>query len=108
MNRPFLRLLKYGLSYRRLLTQAVLLLIIATAGNVLGPYLIKVFIDQHLTPADWTVGPIVGLVLAYITAQLISAVTFFQQAIRFNEIALNVVQMSSQWWCRTVFAWSVF
>ncbi|PTY37877.1 hypothetical protein BGP77_15530 [Saccharospirillum sp. MSK14-1] len=92
MNRPFLRLLKYGLAYRRLLTQAVLLLMIATAGNVLGPYLIKVFIDQHLTPRDWTVGPIVALVLAYITAQLVSAATFFQQAIRFNEIALNVVQ----------------
>lgn len=92
MNRPFLRLLKYGLAYRRLLTQAVLLLMIATAGNVLGPYLIKVFIDQHLTPGDWTVGPIVALVLAYITAQLLSAATFFQQAIRFNEIALNVVQ----------------
>ncbi|WP_108124157.1 ABC transporter ATP-binding protein [Saccharospirillum mangrovi] len=92
MNRPFLRLLSYGLAYRRLLLQAVLLLAVATAGNVLGPYLIKVFIDRHLTPGDWTLGPIVGLVLAYITAQLVSAATFFQQAIRFNKIALNVVQ----------------
>lgn len=92
MNRPFLRLLSYGLAYRRLLLQAVLLLMIATAGNVLGPYLIKVFIDRHLTPGNWVAGPIIGLVLAYISAQLISAASFFQQAIRFNKIALNVVQ----------------
>lgn len=92
MNRPFLRLLSYGLAYRRLLLQAVLLLAVATAGNVLGPYLIKVFIDRHLMPENWSLSPIVGLVLAYVTAQLLSAAAFFQQAIRFNTIALNVVQ----------------
>lgn len=92
MNGAFTRLLRYGLAYRRLLVQALLLLAVATAGNVLGPYLIKVFIDRHLTPGDWSVWPIAGLVLAYWVAQLVSSVAFFQQAIRFNEIALNVVQ----------------
>lgn len=92
MKGTFTRLLRYGLAYRPMLIQAVLLLTLATAGNVLGPYLIKVFIDSFLTPGYWAVTPLVGLVLAYLTAQLISAVCFFQQAIRFNRIALNVVQ----------------
>ncbi len=92
MKGTFPRLLRYGLAYRRLLVQAVILLAIATGGNVLGPYLIKVFIDSYLTPEVWAVAPIAGLVVAYLVAQLISAVTFFQQAIRFNRIALDVVQ----------------
>jgi len=92
MNGTFSRLLRYGLTYRRLLVQAIILLAIATGGNVLGPYLIKVFIDSYLTPGVWVVTPIAGLVIAYLVSQLISAVCFFQQAIRFNHIALDVVQ----------------
>ncbi|GGX43370.1 ABC transporter transmembrane domain-containing protein [Saccharospirillum salsuginis] len=92
MNGTFSRLLRYGLAYRRLLVQAIVLLAIATGGNVLGPYLIKVFIDSYLTPGVWVITPIAGLVIAYLVSQLISAVCFFQQAIRFNHIALDVVQ----------------
>lgn len=92
MKGTFPRLLRYGLAYRRLLIEALIMLSIATGGSVLGPYLIKVFIDSHLTPGNWAVAPIVGLVVIYLSTQLISAVMFFHQAIRFNRIALDVVQ----------------
>lgn len=92
MKGTFPRLLRYGLAYRRLLIEALIMLSIATGGSVLGPYLIKVFIDSHLTPGNWAVAPIVGLVAIYLSTQLISAVMFFHQAIRFNRIALDVVQ----------------
>lgn len=92
MKTTFARLLRYGLAYRRLLLEALLLLALATGGTVLGPYLIKVFIDSHLTPGNWA-WPAIGLLLGiYLIAQLVSAVAFFNQAIRFNRIALDVVQ----------------
>lgn len=92
MNGTFRRLLRYGLAYRTLLIQAMVLLAIATGGTVLGPYLIKVFIDSYLTPGDWSVAPIAGLVVLYLLALLVSSICFFQQALRFNRIALDVVQ----------------
>ena len=92
MKTTFARLLRYGLAYRRLLVEALLLLALATGGTVLGPYLIKVFIDSHLTPGNWA-WPAIGLLLGiYLVAQLVSAAAFFKQAIRFNRIALDVVQ----------------
>lgn len=93
MNATFARLLRYGLAYRRLLSEALVMLAIATGGTVLGPYLIKVFIDSYLTPGNWAVSPIAALVVVYLATQLLSAVMFFQQAIRFNRIALDVVQV---------------
>ncbi|MFY0665821.1 MAG: ATP-binding cassette domain-containing protein [Natronospirillum sp.] len=88
----FTRLLRYGLRYRRLLIQALVLLSIAIAGSVLGPFLIKVFIDDYLTPRELALNPLLALAVVYIVGQIISAIAFFQQAIRFNTIALNVVQ----------------
>ncbi|MHA7880639.1 MAG: ABC transporter ATP-binding protein [Saccharospirillum sp.] len=92
MKTTFARLLRYALAYRRLLVEALLLLALATGGTVLGPYLIKVFIDSHLTPGNWAWPAIGSLLAVYLVAQLVSAVAFFQQAIRFNRIALDVVQ----------------
>ncbi|WLD56850.1 ABC transporter transmembrane domain-containing protein [Salinispirillum sp. LH 10-3-1] len=88
----FTRLLRYGLRYRALLIQALLLLSLAIAGSVLGPYLIKVFIDDYLTPRELALNPLIALAVVYIVAQIISAIAFFQQAVRFNKIALDVVQ----------------
>lgn len=88
----FARLLRYGLRHRTLLLQALFLLSIAIAGSVLGPFLIKVFIDDYLTPRELALNPIIALAVVYIVAQVISAFAFFHQAVRFNRIALDVVQ----------------
>ena len=92
MNKPFSRLLRYALAHKRMLFEAFGLLLITTAAGVLGPYLIKVFIDDFLTPRRWEMKPIAGLAVAYIAAQLIGSCTFFAQALRFNQIALNIIQ----------------
>ncbi|ASP39503.1 multidrug ABC transporter ATP-binding protein [Bacterioplanes sanyensis] len=92
MKHTFVTLLRYAMAYKPLLLQAFGLLFIATIASVAGPYLIKVFIDEYVTPGIWTVGPIATLALVYIVAQLVGAVTFYMQALRFNHIALNVVQ----------------
>ena len=92
MKPTFFRLIRYALQYKRMLLEAFGLLLIATTASVIGPYLIKVFIDDFLTPERWDLLPILGLAAAYMAAQLIGAYTLLAKAMRFNQIALNVIQ----------------
>ena len=92
MKQTFVRLLRYAFAYKKTIVQAFLLLFVATAASVMGPYLIKVFIDEHLTTNHWDWPKITWLAGAYVVAQLVGARAFFMQAIRFNYIALDVIQ----------------
>jgi ABC-type multidrug transport system fused ATPase/permease subunit len=92
MKQTFTRLISYALIYKKTIVQAFLLLFLATTASVLGPYLIKVFIDDYLTPGNWAFKEIAWLASAYVVAQLVGARAFFMQAIRFNKIALDVIQ----------------
>jgi ABC-type multidrug transport system fused ATPase/permease subunit len=92
MKAVFARLIRYALVYRRIIIQAFVLLLLATAASVLGPYLIKVFIDDYLIPGYWNVLDISLLAGMYVVAQIVGARAFFMQAIRFNKIALDVIQ----------------
>ena len=49
-SHPFLRLIAYALSDRKRLIGALALLFIATAADVTGPILIKIFIDDIVIP----------------------------------------------------------
>ena len=91
-RRPFKRLLRYALSNRRLVNQALALLLITTAAEVAGPLLIKRFLDDHVVPGNWQVNAIAVLVVAYVFFMLLAAGTNYLQAIRFNLIAQNAVQ----------------
>ena len=92
MRATFVRLIGYAAHYKATLWQAFGLLLISTGLSVLGPFLIKIFIDDYLTPGKWQVLPIALLAVTYVFAQLISARAFLAQAVRFNRIALNVIQ----------------
>jgi ABC-type multidrug transport system fused ATPase/permease subunit len=92
MKQTFIRLLAYAAAYRPTLIQAFSLLLLATVASVLGPFLIKIFIDNYLTPGNWVVSDIFYLALAYMVSQLIGAAAFFMQALRFNRVALDVIQ----------------
>ncbi len=86
------RLLRYALSYPRLLKQAGGLLLLATAGQVLGPVLVKVFLDDYVTQGHYPVLELGGLALAYVIFYALSAWAGYQNAMRFNEVAFNVVR----------------
>ena len=86
------RLLRYALAYPRLLKQAGGLLLLATAGQVLGPVLVKVFLDDYVTQAHYPVLELGGLALAYVIFYALSAWAGYQNAMRFNEVAFNVVR----------------
>jgi ATP-binding cassette subfamily B multidrug efflux pump len=86
------RLLRYALAYPRLLKQAGGFLLLATAGQVLGPVLVKVFLDDYVTQGHYPVLELAGLALAYGVFYALSAWAGYQNAMRFNEVAFSVVR----------------
>lgn len=93
LNRGSLwRLLRYALAYPRLLRQAGVLLLLATLGQVLGPLLIKVFLDDYVIPGRYPVRDIVLLGAAYVSFYALSAWAGYWQAMRLNEVAFSVVR----------------
>jgi len=95
---PFKRLISYALQDRKLLKQALLLLLIATAADVSAPLLIKIFLDDYVVPGNWQMDatpyghPVIWLGIAYIFFMLLAATTNYMQAVRLNTIAQNSVQ----------------
>ncbi len=86
------RLLRYSLAYPRLLKEAGVLLLLATAGQVLGPVLIKIFLDDYVAAAHYPVGELTLLALAYALFYGLSAWAGYQNAMRFNQVAFSVVR----------------
>jgi len=89
---PFKRLISYALHDKKLLRQALLLLLIATAADVTAPLLIKVFLDDYVVPGNWQMDAIIWIGIAYIFFMLLAAATNYMQAIRLNTIAQGSVQ----------------
>ena len=55
------RLLTYLKPHTKMIAFALFLLILTVTGDILGPYLIKTFMDNYLTPREFPTGPLVGL-----------------------------------------------
>ncbi|GGO82239.1 multidrug ABC transporter ATP-binding protein [Marinobacterium nitratireducens] len=91
-RRGALRLLGgYVLRDRGLLTRALLLLLLATAADVTGPVLIKIFIDDHLLAGDFAPGALALLGGTYLLTQTAAAWLRYRQTLRFSEMALGAV-----------------
>ncbi|MCB1666316.1 MAG: ATP-binding cassette domain-containing protein [Pseudomonadales bacterium] len=86
------RLLRYGLAYPRLLRQAAVLLLLATIGQVMGPVLVKVFLDDYVTQGRYPVQELAALGIAYVFFYGLSAWAGYQNAMRFNQVAFSVVR----------------
>jgi len=86
------RLLRYSLAYPRLLWQAAGLLLLATLGQVMGPVLVKIFIDDYITAGRYPARDLVLLGGAYACLYGLSAWAGYQNAMRFNQMAFSVVR----------------
>src|SRR5690606_2140764 len=86
------RLLRYSLSYPRLLKQAAVLLLLSTLGQVMGPVLVKIFIDDYVTTGQYPMTGLAILLLTYIVFYGLSAWAGYQNSMRFNEIAFSIVR----------------
>lgn len=84
-------LLTYVYRDKPLLIKILLLLLLATAADVAGPLLAKVFIDDYLLAGQLPVWPVAGLALGYVVTQLAAAWFRYRQTLRFTDMALAAV-----------------
>ncbi|WP_175989126.1 ABC transporter ATP-binding protein [Bacillus sp. Marseille-Q1617] len=88
----FFRLMRYTKPHKKKIFTAFLLLLFTTIGDVLGPIIIKVFIDDYLTPREFPYGPLIALGSAYVVIQIGNVLISYFQLLKFQEIALNIIQ----------------
>lgn len=86
------RLLSYAGTYKKEFIFAFILLIFATIGEIIGPYLVKVFIDDYLTPSSFDVGPITTLASLYVGILIVKTILTYFQLLKFQEISLKIIQ----------------
>ncbi|MBU9714390.1 ABC transporter ATP-binding protein [Evansella tamaricis] len=88
----FKRLMKYATPHWKWLIIAFLLLVGGTGAQILGPILIKIFIDDYLTPRIFDFQPLLWLGAGYLALYLSSAIMNFSQSLLFQKIALRIIQ----------------
>lgn len=86
------RLLGYLKPHRKALILAFVALLAATAADLAGPILIKVFIDNHLVPRDFDWPIIIGLAATYLFLHLASVGINYYQLLSFHKIAQWVIR----------------
>ena len=86
------RLLGYIKPHKKAVMIAFGLLLLSTLGELAGPYLIKIFIDDYLTPRNLEVQPLMVLGITYILIQIMNVVIMYFQLFKFQEIALYIIQ----------------
>ncbi|MFI8688342.1 ABC transporter ATP-binding protein [Rossellomorea sp. NPDC077527] len=88
----FFRLMKYTKPHKKTMLYAFSLLFLTTVGDIFGPIIIKVFIDNYLTPRVFPYGPLTGLAAAYLLIQIGNVWISYFQLLKFQEIALRIIQ----------------
>ncbi|MEK4084192.1 ABC transporter ATP-binding protein [Psychrobacillus sp. FSL K6-1415] len=88
----FKRLLSYLKPHKKTIAIALLLLLLTVTGDILGPYLIKTYMDDFLTPRYFPTGPLVGLAIGYIFIQIGNVIVSYFQLLTFQKLALKIIQ----------------
>ncbi|GGK13908.1 ABC transporter ATP-binding protein [Caldalkalibacillus thermarum] len=91
-KRVFLRLLSYTRPHRKGLCIALMVLLLATGADLIGPILVKTFIDDYLAPGvfDWqAISLLAGL---YVVLHLASVALMYYQLFSFQKIAQYIIQ----------------
>ncbi|WP_075980825.1 ABC transporter ATP-binding protein [Bacillus massilinigeriensis] len=91
-RKVLLRLLKYAKPHMKLIIIAFTFLLLTTIGDVLGPIIVKIFIDDYLTPRDLAFQSIFTLGVIYIGIQILNVLFSYFQLVKFQEIALKIIQ----------------
>ncbi|MEX2103764.1 MAG: ABC transporter transmembrane domain-containing protein, partial [Bacilli bacterium] len=86
------RLFSYLKPHRKSLIVAFTLLLLATTADVMGPIIVKTFIDDYLTPRIFEMKDLVLLGGGYLLLHFTAVVLHYFQLINFQKIALWVIQ----------------
>ena len=84
-------LLSYVFADKKLFIKTLLLVVVATAFDVAGPMLSKVFIDDFIMQDQYPLWPVAGIVSLFIVSVILATLLKYQQNLRFLDIALNAV-----------------
>ncbi|WHY27508.1 ABC transporter ATP-binding protein [Bacillus wiedmannii] len=87
-----IRLLSYMKPYKRLLSLAFIFLVGATVTEMMGPFLIKQFLDEHLVPRNFDQSALVTLFVVYLIAHLLKVLFTYLDLLYFQNIAFKIVQ----------------
>ncbi|MFT4416844.1 ABC transporter ATP-binding protein [Fredinandcohnia humi] len=86
------RLLSYTKSHTKEFVIAFTLLLFATLADIVGPILIKIFIDDYLTPRNLPFQPLLLLGTAYLLIHISKVVLQYFQLVKFQDIALKIIR----------------
>lgn len=86
------RLLRYTIPHKKSIFFALILLALTITGSILGPLIIQRFIDNYLTPLEFPRQEIMWIAGIYIGLQVFIVVVSYFQLIRFQDIALKIIQ----------------
>lgn len=87
-----IRLFKYTLPYKWIIVLAFITLILSTIASMMAPYMVKIFIDDYLTPRHFPKETMVWLIVIFISIQLIGAITLYFSQYLFQYLAFKVIQ----------------
>ncbi|MFA9557983.1 ABC transporter ATP-binding protein [Evansella sp. AB-rgal1] len=88
----FKQLMSYAKIHWKWLTVAFVLLVGGTSAQILGPILIKVFIDDYLTPRVFDFQPLLMLGVGYLVLYFAAAMMNYFQSLLFQKTALEIIQ----------------
>ena len=88
----FKRLMRYAIPHKVSISIALFFLILTITGSIAGPLIIQSFIDDYLTPLQFPRNEVMTLALVYIGLQIFIVVVSYFQLLRFQDIALKVIQ----------------
>jgi ATP-binding cassette, subfamily B, multidrug efflux pump len=86
------RLLSYTKPHKKMISVAFALLLLTTIGDIVLPIIVKIFIDDYLTPGKLEFQPLLVLGSIYMGIQVVKAILLFFQFVKFQEIALYIIQ----------------
>ena len=87
-----IRLLKYTIPFKGLMTLAFSMLVISTAMGVMTPYLVMTFIDNYLTKSHFPETEIMFLILAFVLVNVLQVITTYCQIYLLQKLAFKVIQ----------------
>ncbi|MGF6950978.1 ATP-binding cassette subfamily B multidrug efflux pump [Neobacillus sp. B4I6] len=86
------RLLSYTKPHKKTIVLAFIFLLLTTIGDIVLPIIVKIFIDDYLTPGKLEFQPLLILGSTYMSIQIIKAIVMFFQLVKFQELALKIIQ----------------
>ncbi|MDV6377059.1 ABC transporter ATP-binding protein [Sporosarcina sp. GW1-11] len=90
--KTFVRLVRYVLPFKGSALLAIVLLLLTVTATVVSPLVIQTFIDNHVVPLEFPKSQVWLLAGVYIALQLVHIIASYFQTLRFQKLALAIIQ----------------